>query len=215
MTQKMPLRCRDLTAQRTNKRGQIGGLGCDWRCMSPISLRMRKPDAAGRLSGGGNRHYRALWISAVDRNFRRAGMDYLQSADIRRHESWAQFYEATRPTSRLVLLTTRGYGLHRFCLHPRRYPACGRESAGVPQAVHDAMTRGLVIPLRAGLRSLNVAQAAAMVLGEALRQTSGFPVTGCPKIDCGTDPISARRTGCPGAPASRRSRSDSGARRPG
>jgi tRNA (cytidine/uridine-2'-O-)-methyltransferase len=51
----------------------------------------------------------------------------------------------------------------------------GRESAGVPEAVHDAADARLVIPLRPGLRSLNVAQAAAMVLGEALRQTHGFP----------------------------------------
>src|SRR5258706_16197390 len=111
-----------------------------------------------------------------DRNFRRAGMDYLQSADIRRHESWARFHEATRPTSRLVLLTTRGDMAYTdFAFTPGDVLLVGRESAGVPQAVHDAMDARLVIPLRAGLRSLNVAQAAAMVLGEALRQTQSFP----------------------------------------
>ena len=112
-----------------------------------------------------------------DRNFRRAGMDYLQSADIRRHESWARFYETTRPAaSRLILLTTGGDTAYAdFAFTPGDVLLVGRESAGVPPAVHDAVDARLVIPLRPGLRSLNVAQAAAMVLGEALRQTNGFP----------------------------------------
>ena len=109
-----------------------------------------------------------------DRNFRRAGMDYLQSADIRRHASWAQFLEAA--PSRLVLLTTKGNLAYTdFAFAPGDTLLMGRESAGVPQEVHDAVDARLVIPLRSGLRSLNVAQAAAMVLGEALRQTSLFP----------------------------------------
>ena len=113
----------------------------------------------------------------TDRNFRRAGMDYLKSADICRHASWTRFYEghAARP-GRLVLLTTKGdmaYCDYRF--GPDDTLLVGRESAGVPQQVHEAADTRLVIPLRPGLRSLNVAQAAAMVLGEALRQTSGFP----------------------------------------
>ena len=110
----------------------------------------------------------------TDRNFRRAGMDYLQNADIRRHESWARFREAV--PSRLVLLTTQGTLAYTdFAFAPGDVLMVGRESAGVPQAVHDAADARLVIPLRPGLRSLNVAQAAAMVLGEALRQTGGFP----------------------------------------
>ena len=111
-----------------------------------------------------------------DRNFRRAGMDYLQSAEIRRHESWAQFRRDVRPASRLVLLTTKGNLAYTdFAFAPGDILLVGRESAGVPQEVHDAVDAKLVIPLRSGLRSLNVAQAAAMVLGEALRQTSLFP----------------------------------------
>lgn len=111
-----------------------------------------------------------------DRNFRRAGMDYLQNADIRRHESWAQFRWNVLPASRLVLLTTRGNLAYTdFAFAPDDTLVMGRESAGVPQEVHDAVDARLVIPLRSGLRSLNVAQAAAMVLGEALRQTSLFP----------------------------------------
>jgi tRNA (cytidine/uridine-2'-O-)-methyltransferase len=118
-----------------------------------------------------------------DRNFRRAGMDYLKSADIRRHESWARFRDDLRQTakngSRLVLLTTRGdmpYTAFQFA--PTDTVLVGRESAGVPDEVHAHADARLVIPMRQGLRSLNVAQAAAMVLGEALRQTSLFPKSG-------------------------------------
>jgi tRNA (cytidine/uridine-2'-O-)-methyltransferase len=113
-----------------------------------------------------------------DRNFRRAGMDYLKSADICRHPSWAQFRQGfSAPGSgRLVLLTTRGdMAYSDFSFAAGDTLLVGRESAGVPQQVHDAAQARLVIPLRPGLRSLNVAQAAAMVLGEALRQTAGFP----------------------------------------
>jgi len=118
-----------------------------------------------------------------DRNFRRAGMDYLKSADIRRHESWARFHAGLAPAGeggpnrqRLVLLTTRGDMAYTdFAFLPDDTLLVGRESAGVPQSVHDAADARVVIPLRQGLRSLNVAQSAAMVLGEALRQTSLFP----------------------------------------
>jgi len=114
-----------------------------------------------------------------DRNFRRAGMDYLKSADICRHPSWARFHQdfiAQPGPHRLVLLTTKAdmaYCDFRFA--PGDTLLVGRESAGVPQEVHGAADARLLIPLRPGLRSLNVAQAAAMVLGEALRQTRLFP----------------------------------------
>jgi tRNA (cytidine/uridine-2'-O-)-methyltransferase len=114
-----------------------------------------------------------------DRNFRRAGMDYLQSADIRRHQSWGRFQEGLQ--DRLVLLTTKGDMAYTdFAFAPGDTLLLGRESAGVPQPVHEIADARLLIPLRPGLRSLNVAQAAAMVLGEALRQTSLFPKE-CPK----------------------------------
>jgi tRNA (cytidine/uridine-2'-O-)-methyltransferase len=112
-----------------------------------------------------------------DRNFRRAGMDYLKSADIRRHESWARFREGL--SSRLILLTTAGDTPYAdFAFQPGDTLMVGRESAGVPEEVHDAADARLLVPMAAGLRSLNVSQAAAMVLGEALRQTSLFPKTG-------------------------------------
>jgi tRNA (cytidine/uridine-2'-O-)-methyltransferase len=112
-----------------------------------------------------------------DRNFRRAGMDYLQSADIRRHQSWARFRDGLQ--DRLILLTTKGDMAYTdFAFAPGDTLLVGRESAGVPQPVHEASDARLLIPLRTGLRSLNVAQAAAMVLGEALRQTALFPKGG-------------------------------------
>ena len=116
-----------------------------------------------------------------DRKLRRAGLDYLDHVVITRHESWAAF-DAWRRVgacagaarkSRLVLLTTKtetSYFDHAF--HPDDILLVGRESAGVPQTVHDAADARVTIPMRPGLRSLNVAVAAAMVIGEALRQTA-------------------------------------------
>ncbi len=112
----------------------------------------------------------------TDKNFRRAGMDYLAGADIARHASWARFRQGL--TGRLVLLTTRGAVPYPdFAFQPGDTLMVGQESAGVPDEVHTSADARLVIPMRAGFRSLNVAQAAAMVLGEALRQTQGFPCT--------------------------------------
>lgn len=112
-----------------------------------------------------------------DRGLKRAGMDYLKSADIRRHESWERFRAGLAPgRNRLVLLTTRGDMAYTdFAFAADDTLMVGRESAGVPDSVHAAADARLAIPLISGLRSLNVAQAAAMVLGEALRQTGHFP----------------------------------------
>ncbi len=113
----------------------------------------------------------------TDRAFRRAGMDYLDQVAIIRHGSFAAFEEwrnAERLT--LVLLTTgaaRSYLDHTF--RDDQVLLFGRESAGVPDAVHQAADARLRIPIRPGLRSLNIAVAAALVAGEALRQTGGFP----------------------------------------
>jgi tRNA (cytidine/uridine-2'-O-)-methyltransferase len=109
-----------------------------------------------------------------DRAFRRAGMDYLELVSIVRHASWDAF-EAwrKRERARLVLFTTGArvsYLDHAF--RPDDVLLFGRESAGVPEKVHQAADARLVIPMRDGLRSLNVAMACAMAVGEALRQTS-------------------------------------------
>ena len=109
----------------------------------------------------------------TDRALRRAGLDYLAQAEIARHASFADF-EAARLArgSRLILLTTRGETPYTgFAFRASDTLLLGRESGGVAEAVHRAADARLRIPMRAGLRSLNVAVAAAMVLGEALRQT--------------------------------------------
>lgn len=106
--------------------------------------------------------------------FRRAGMDYADSAEIVRHASWDAFL--ARRSGRLVLLTTKSHQPYtRYMFARDDTLLLGRESAGVPDHVHQAADTRLRIPIRQGLRSLNVAQAGAMALAEALRQTGGFP----------------------------------------
>lgn len=106
----------------------------------------------------------------TDRAFRRAGMDYLDRAAMQRHPSWAA-WQAGRGPGRVILLTTKGAKPYlEFAFRPDDTLLLGRESAGVPDAVHEAADARLVIPMQPGARALNVTQAAAMVLGEALRQ---------------------------------------------
>ena len=108
-----------------------------------------------------------------DRHFRRAGMDYLDQVSITRHDSWSKFEQWRNEAGlRLVLFTTKGAGSYLDFRYGRDdVLLLGRESAGVPDEVAGAADARLVIPIRPGLRSLNVAMAAAMALGEALRQT--------------------------------------------
>ena len=111
-----------------------------------------------------------------DRRLKRASLDYADLAAVTRHSSWAQFIIARDPESRLILMTTAGtVPLHRFDFAATDTILLGRESAGVPQAVHETADARIVIPLRSGARSLNVAQAGAIALFEALRQTGGLP----------------------------------------
>ncbi len=120
-----------------------------------------------------------------DRHFRRAGMDYLDAVSLTRHASYAAF-EAWRALTvrsdaeprRLVLLTTAAETDYRaFAFQGQDVLMVGRESAGVPPEVHAAADARITIPLRPGFRSLNVAVAAAMVLGEALRQLTLSPLS--------------------------------------
>ncbi len=108
-----------------------------------------------------------------DRHLKRVGMDYLDKVAITRHVSWAAFIETSGlPPARLVLLTTGAdtpYTDFRF--YKGDILVVGRESAGATDAVHQACAASVGIPMADGTRSLNVAIAAAMVLGEALRQT--------------------------------------------
>ena len=110
-----------------------------------------------------------------DAQMRRAGMDYLAHAECVRHASWKQYLAAAQG-GRIVLLTSKGSASYiDFAFARDDRLLLGRESAGVPDFVHERADARLRITLKSGLRSLNVAQAGAMVLGEALRQTGMFP----------------------------------------
>ena len=113
----------------------------------------------------------------TDKALKRAALDYIAHVDLQRHASFAAFETVRRARGgRLVLLTTHGETAYTdFAFRPGDTLLLGRESAGVPPAVHDLADARLRIPIQPGLRSLNVALAAAMVLGEALRQTGARP----------------------------------------
>jgi tRNA (cytidine/uridine-2'-O-)-methyltransferase len=110
-----------------------------------------------------------------DARMRRAGLDYAAAAAVTRFPSWAD-YRARRPAGRLVLFTTRGRQRYLdFAFRADDTLLFGRESAGVPDAVHDAADATVYVPLAPGMRSLNVATAVAIGVSEALRQTGLLP----------------------------------------
>ena len=111
-----------------------------------------------------------------DKAMRRAGMDYLDMVDYRRHDSWQDFlqYRAEHPAEygRIVLLTTHASKPYvDFEFKENDIILMGRESAGVPEEVHQIADAKLLIPMNEKARSINVAVSATMVVGEALRQT--------------------------------------------
>lgn len=107
-----------------------------------------------------------------DRALKRAGMDYLEMAALARHADWHAFEEWRRTNARrLVLLTTKAETAYtQFAFAAGDVLLFGRESAGVPEEVHQAADARLTIPMRPGARSINVALSVAMVAGEAVRQ---------------------------------------------
>jgi len=110
-----------------------------------------------------------------EKSFRRAGMDYIDQSLITRHASWEIFLQ-NKGKSRLILLSTKAEKTYTdFQYQAGDILLLGRESAGVPEAVHKICDERIIIPMAKGTRSLNVALSAAMVLGEALRQTNQFP----------------------------------------
>ena len=148
---------------------------------APIALALYEPDIAAN-AGAMMRTCACLGIDAAiiepagfpvsDRRFRRSGMDYLDHVVIERHASFERFETWRRTTGRrLVLLTTKGESrLWDFAFRPGDVLMVGRESAGVPGAVAAVADARVRIPIRPPLRSLNVGIAAALALGEALRQ---------------------------------------------
>ncbi len=110
-----------------------------------------------------------------DRNLKRSGMDYLADVTLARHVNWQRFDEWRRENGRRVVLASTKAALPytRFEFRPDDILLFGRESAGVPDHVHEAADARILIPMVEGQRSINVAMSAAMISGEALRQT-GF-----------------------------------------
>jgi len=113
-----------------------------------------------------------------DRQLKRSGMDYIEHVNMKSHTSWDTFYDCQRTgeKSRIILLTTKGDVIHtKFKYKPNDILLLGRESSGVPDTVHKLADARIIIPMTPKSRSLNVANAAAIVLGEALRQTDSYP----------------------------------------
>ncbi len=146
-----------------------------------IRIALYQPDIAGNTGtilrmtaclGIGVDIIEPAGFDSSDRNLRRAGMDYLEMAQLARHLDFARFEEWRRGDGRrLVLLSTKAaLPYTKFDFADGDILLFGRESAGVPDSVQDVADARLVIPMRGGGRSLNVALAAAMVAGEALRQ---------------------------------------------
>jgi len=111
------------------------------------------------------------------KTLRRAAMDYGSPKDLTRHASW-EIYNAAPQTGRRVLLTTKGAtSLTDFTFEPDDELIFGRESAGVPDNVHAAMDARVIIPISAQARSFNLSNAVAIVLWDALKQTTQLPKT--------------------------------------
>lgn len=115
-----------------------------------------------------------------ERAMKRAGMDYLNLANYRRHNSWQDFleYREQHPEEygRLILMTTKASIPYTdFKFKSNDIILMGRESAGVPDSIHQMVDSRLIIPMNQNARSINVAVSAVMVIGEALRQTNLFP----------------------------------------
>jgi tRNA (cytidine/uridine-2'-O-)-methyltransferase len=148
-----------------------------------MRLGLYQPDQAGNVGtilrlaaclGVGVDVIEPCGFAFSDRALKRAGMDYLEVAAVRRHSGWGAFEAGL--TGRLVLFTTAGaVSLPDARFEPGDTLLFGSESAGVPQAVHARADVRVRIPQAAGTRSLNVAVAAGIGLAEALRQTGAWP----------------------------------------
>ena len=116
-----------------------------------------------------------------DKKLKRVAMDYSAHAPITRHENFLHFldHKQTIAHSQLILLTTKVSTRYTDCkFQPNDFLLLGRESSGVPQEVHEAADLRITIPMAPGARSLNVVNAASMVIGEAMRQTKWMRVEG-------------------------------------
>lgn len=113
-----------------------------------------------------------------DRRLKRSGMDYVEKVNLNFHDSWDIFFDTVQNTikARIILLTTKSENSFiSFNFKKTDILLLGRESAGVPENVRDSVDENIIIPMSSGSRSLNIAISAAMVLGEAMRQTNTYP----------------------------------------
>ena len=152
--------------------------------MTPLRIALYQPDIAGN-TGTILRLAACLGLSVdiiepagfdiSDRNLKRAGMDYLASVALTRHVNWQRFDEWRRQEGRRLVLASTKAALPYTSFDYRADDILlfGRESAGVPDHVHETADGRVLIPMVEGQRSINVAMSAAMIAGEALRQT-GF-----------------------------------------
>ena len=109
-----------------------------------------------------------------DKRVRRTAMDYIDHVEVVRHRSFGAFRQAV--PGRLILFTTKaGRSPYEFGFQAGDILMFGQESGGVPAEVAAASDASLRIPIRAEVRSFNLATSAALALGEALRQTQGLP----------------------------------------
>jgi tRNA (cytidine/uridine-2'-O-)-methyltransferase len=112
-----------------------------------------------------------------DRALARAGMDYAIAAEVTRHADWAAFLETVN--GRIVLATTKAADRLDFVhFEASDILLFGSEGAGVPEPVHAHADLRIRVPMRVGFRSLNVAVSVGIILGDALRQTGGWPSNG-------------------------------------
>ena len=107
-----------------------------------------------------------------DKRFQRSSMDYINHINYKRHLDWETFFNWSKKNNfRLILLTTKSDKIYyKYNFNNNDILIFGRESAGVPEKVHNAVDEKLTIPMVKGLRSINVSSAAALVVGEACRQ---------------------------------------------
>ena len=109
-----------------------------------------------------------------DKKFKRSAMDYIDHINYKRHIDWQHFYDWAKDKKfRLILMTTKSKkSLYSFEFHPSDILLFGRESAGVPENIHNIVDHRLTIPMKNGVRSINLSSSVALVLGEGLRQTN-------------------------------------------
>lgn len=148
-----------------------------------MRIALYQPDIAGNVGailrtpaclGLGVDLIEPMGFTWSDKALARAGMDYVGAVDVVRHADWDAF--AAGVQGRIVLLTTKGaVRLHAAEFRADDVLLMGSEGAGVPEAVHDRADVRVVIPMRAGMRSLNISVSAGIVASEALRQTGGWP----------------------------------------